>query len=120
PVDGLRLRLISPKSRYSKGEVIRLTMEIQNITDSAMVIPDLDLPSCVSEPGDQGHDWVITGELVKREGQRPVRFVKVIDRVQLMSGISKLAAGRSLRVEIEMTCGGRKMADEKRKELAEG
>jgi hypothetical protein len=94
PVDGLRVRLIAPQTRYRVGDTVRLVLEIQNVSGSALAFEEPYLGWSISDRAAAG--WSITCE---RHGRNacPREAFKELKR---LSEWRKLPAGRTLRVEI--------------------
>jgi hypothetical protein len=99
PVEGLRVRLLAPQTRYRVGETIRLVLEIQNVSGGALVIEEPDLHRVVS--GREADGWAITSE---RRGKGRDR--KEVEELKRARDLRRLAAGATLRIEIEARGGG--------------
>src|SRR5262245_52130156 len=52
PVDGLRFRLVAPKTRLRVGEPIRLVLEIQNVGKGPAILEDPELLPMICPPGE--------------------------------------------------------------------
>jgi len=108
PVDGLRVRLLSPQTRYRVGDAVRLVLEIQNVSGSDLAIEEPHLHGSIS--GRAAAGWSIVGERDGREGcPREAALEKLLE-----SAWHNLEAGRTLRIEIAATGGE---AKELKKEL---
>src|SRR3954447_22375613 len=57
PVDGLRVRLLAHRTRGRRGETVRLTMEIQNVSNSDLFLEDPHLRHTVSPSAPRG--WAV-------------------------------------------------------------
>jgi hypothetical protein len=120
PVDGLRVRLVAQRARYRVGEAVRLTLEIQNVGDSVLVMEDPHLSRSISTPGDSSLGWAITCERASESGRLDKRLHKVrkeIEELRRMRDLIRLAAGEILRIEIHAEHG--KLAEQKMKKLLE-
>lgn len=93
PAGGLRIRLRAHRTRYRAGEPIRLTLEIQNVSGSALTLAEPDLHPCVAARRVPG--WAII-----RESHGKGREEEEIDRLRRRNPWHRLGAGETLRVEI--------------------
>jgi hypothetical protein len=100
-VDGLRVRLLAPRTRYRVGETVRLVLEIQNVSDKARAIDEPDLSPSIHDPRSAPAGWSITSErrADRDELRRDRRLVWVAKKP--LSGVTLLGAGRTLRIEID-------------------
>lgn len=116
-VGGLRVRLVAPQTHYRVNEAVRLTLEIQNVTTSAIAVEEPELDRYVTKPGRQS-GWAITCEPV---GDRPAQWAKrgmMQELAKRDSTLSLLRPGRTLQIEIRIENGFRELR--KRRELEKG
>lgn len=102
PVDGIRVRLVAPQTRYRVGEEIRLVLEIQNVSGGTLAIEEPELYPLVSRQATPG--WTITS---KREGRHRAREEEDV-LLKRLGALRRLAGGATLRVEITAK-GGEEM-----------
>src|SRR5262245_42397178 len=94
PVDGLRVRLLAPRTRYRVGDAVRLALELQNVSGSPLVIEEPELWPAVFVRG-VPERWAISAE---RLGE--ARRVTVKRQCNLPGPLRRLDAGATLRIEI--------------------
>jgi hypothetical protein len=116
PVDGLRVRLLAHKKSYRVGETVRLTLEIQNVGDSRLVLEEPHLSRSIDAPG-QSFGWAITCESARDSGRADERALDRIRKIQPMRDLVRMSAGEILRIEILAKHGDRQL--EKLKLLAD-
>jgi hypothetical protein len=115
PVDGLRVRMVAHKASYRVGETIRLTLEIQNVRDTAMAIEDPYLSGMVRDPASTQSGWSVTCEKRVECLHNPHERFKMLEELKRVDSYTLLAAGEKLRIEVRAQ-GGRLL--EARKERA--
>jgi hypothetical protein len=103
-IDGLRVRLLAPRTRYRVGETVRLVLEIQNVSDRQRAIEEPHLSHAIQDPRSAPGGWAITSERrADKEGWRRRRGRELWDEAKRSPERTKLPAGQTLRIEIEAT-----------------
>jgi hypothetical protein len=101
-INGLRVRLVAPQTRYRVGETVRLVLEVQNVSDRALTIEEPGLSHSIRDPESARDGWAITSELKAGKGElRRVQHRVLWERKQRAGEFVKLRAGGTLRIEIE-------------------
>ena len=100
PVDGLRVRLVPRRTYYRVGETVRLMLEIQNVSGSALLVEEPEMFQVTTDPTVKPHGWAITSTKLKENGQADNRRRMQTDEMRPMGKLSRLGSGESLRIEI--------------------
>jgi len=100
PVEGLRARLVAKQTRYRAGDVVRLMLEIQNVSGSTLAIDEPKLYHYVAAPDQRSSGWVITAERAQESVETLERGPKLLELLKDRSAVRKLDAGATLRIEI--------------------
>ena len=103
PVDGLRVRLVAHGTRYRLGDTVRLTLEIQNVSNSELFLDDPHLRHTVSPSAPRG--WAITGVRAAGSGQREKSLHKQLAEVGRRLDAVRLRPGQTHRIEIHAATG---------------
>src|SRR5262249_41415601 len=101
PVDGLRIRLMAPQTRYRVGDTVRLVLEIQNVSGSTLTLEKPRLSRFIDPPSYGSRGWAITAEKLDRgDGLEKDQRMLGAEGMELVN-LVRLEAGGTLRIEID-------------------